>query len=528
MDAIALTLSASPAQAALETDYRNLDTTRPFEIELVIGALNDEFMAATFAPPLWGWDAVRSELADGPNDEKGYEAVVMVRVEGTPDLELRHTIVLPGNDPRPFTVAQRAASGLWNVTTDRSPEAQLRLSRGSLLERAIGRDGLRAPAVAAMQGTVNTLAIPDETSAAIARLSDSLKAAGLRFDGLALSLAPTSGQSPVQLVTLVAQNADGHVPLANFGRGSQQMAMVTLAAAHITGAPIAVIDEIEAGLEPYRQRALIATLRSLIGGDGQVFLTSHSPTVLGCLAADECWTLRRHASHTLTPVSGVLARTLRSDAEALLCRTPVVCEGITEVGVVSAFMDNDLPDGFMRRGIHLVDGGGHKPALGLTEALSNAVGIAVALADDENFGAGERARVSGLPGVILVVSPGGRCIEVAVANAVPRDALPRLVALPGRAGEHLDIDDRLQAVSSRLGNQGRHEIVNLLEIHGDEATRTAIGEAAAAKGWFKAEDAGLDLGRFILAEVPELHPLAQALHSVVSAARDATSGANGA
>src|SRR6266566_2816764 len=98
------------------------------------------------------------------------------------------------------------------------------MARGSLLERAIGRDRLRAPAVAAMQGTASSLDVPPDTTEAIRRVAGQLRSAGIRFDELALSLVPGAGQSPVQLVTLVARSKEGHVPLANFGRGSQQMA----------------------------------------------------------------------------------------------------------------------------------------------------------------------------------------------------------------------------------------------------------------------------------------------------------------
>jgi putative ATP-dependent endonuclease of OLD family len=390
LDAIALALSPQPSQAANETDYSNLDTSTPFRIQLVLGSLSDEFKALAYPPPLRGWDSERSELLPAPNDELGHEAVVCIEVVGTEDLELQHRLVQPGNDLRPMTVALRAAAGLWNVSTNRAPDAQLRMARGSLLERAIGRDRLRAPAVAAMQGTVRSLDVPRDTTEAIHRVAGQLRDAGIRFEELALSLVPSAGQSPVQLVTLVARSSEGHVPLANFGRGSQQMAMVTLAAAEIVGAPIAVIDEIEAGLEPYRQRALLAQLRVMLASDGQAFVTTHSPAVLGRLKSGEAWRLSYEPEHSMLLIGGVLERLLRKDPEALLCRLPLICEGATEVGVLRAFFSDHQEMDYGALGIHLLDAEGHELALKTVTAFVKELGGAFALVDQETFATAKR------------------------------------------------------------------------------------------------------------------------------------------
>jgi putative ATP-dependent endonuclease of the OLD family len=523
LDAIALALSPQPSQAAVETDYQNLDTSTPFRIALVLGQLSDAFRAVTYPPALWGWDAGTRELLPAPNDELGHEAVAHIEVVGTVDLELQHHLLQPGNDPRPLTVAARAAAGLWNVSTNRAPDAQLRMSRGSLLERAIGRERMRAPAVAAMQGTVQTLRVPSDTTIAIERVASQLRAAGIKFDDLALSLVPSPGQSPVQLVTLVAKSGDGHVPLANFGRGSQQMAMVTLAAAEIVDAPIAVIDEIEAGLEPYRQRALLARLREMLAPDGQAFVTSHSPAVLGRLTSNECWTLRFQEVHSMRQIDGAMYRLLRDDPEALLCKVPVICEGATEVGVLRAFFSEARDADYTALGVHLVDAGGHEAALTTVAALATDERKAFALVDQEDFSAGKRASLAALRGVHLCQSTGGRCVECAVANALPLGALEGLLLLPGIAGAHLNANSRLQAVTSRLGQQSRQTLEEMISAHGELAVRDAIGEAASKDGWFKSLEAGQRLGEFMLANIPPDSPFLSDLRGLVRAALAATS-----
>jgi putative ATP-dependent endonuclease of OLD family len=514
LDAISLALSPQPTQAAAETDYPNLDTTEPFRIGLVIGELTDSVTGMVFPPPLWGWDARTCELHPAPDDELGRESVLAVQLVATPDLELEYRLLQSGNEPRPLSVATRAAIGLWNVGTDRRPDSQLRMSRGSLLERAVGRERLRAPALAAMQSTADTLEVPEDASEAIARVSEQLRAAGVQFEELALSLVASSGQSPVQLVTLVAKSEAGHVPLANFGRGSQQMAMVTLALAQIAANPIAVIDELEAGLEPYRQRALLSRVRSLTAGGGQAFVTSHSPAVIAGLHPNEVWRVTSGPPREIRLLSEHLNKLLRRDPEALLSRLPIVGEGATEVGILRAYFDDTSSD-VSALGVHLIDGGGHEPTLRVVRGLSELGGPVYALVDNEDFLTGTREEVAALPGVRLAVSHGGRCIECAVAMALPREKLEGLVSLPGTDGDHLDRVARAQEISSRLDSQSRVALDELLATHPPENVRSAIGEAAATKGWFKTESAGEELGRFMIQNLPAEGILSQQLRRLV-------------
>jgi putative ATP-dependent endonuclease of OLD family len=518
LDAIALALSPQPSQAALETDYRNLDTATPFKIRVVLGALSREYHALSYPPALWGWNDAAKELRPAPNDDTGDEAVAHIEVIGTEDLELQHRILQSGNEPRSMSVPVRAAVGLWNVTTNRTPDAQLRMSRGSLLERVLGRDRLRAPAVAAMQGTADTLVLPEDTTIAVDRLGAQLRAAGISFERLTLALVPGVGQSPVQLVSLVAQSGDGHIPLANFGRGSQQMAMVTLAAAQIAGVPIAVVDEIEAGLEPYRQRSLIARLRAMVATEGQAFVTSHSPSVIGRLNEREAWRLHFDGNHTMRRIEGSLHDLLRTDPEALLCKVPLVCEGATETGVVRAFLADSTESDATALGLHLVDAGGHGHALTLITALAEDERPICAIVDEESFGGGTRNALAEKSYVHLCRPPGGRCIECAVANALALSELSAMVELPGTDGQYMRVDSRLQAISHHLGSQSRQSIGDLVLEYGEQAVRQAVGETATRGGWFKSALAGEELGKFIIDHVESNHELVSALRSLVNEA----------
>lgn len=521
LDALALILTPNPSQAANELDYPNLDTSIPFSIEVVLGELSDELLAVCYPPPLHGWRGTDGTLLPRPSDgEDGVKSALVLRVSGNADLEMRHELVPPGAATRPLTVAQRNAIGLWNVMGGRGAQSQLRMSGGSLLERALGRDVMRAPAAAALRDARGGLEVPEEGRLRLASVETRLKEAGLDIGKLDLAITPSGGQTPVQLLNLIVLTDSGYVPLSSFGRGTQQMAMVALATAQASASPIAVLDELEMGLEPYRQRELIRSLRDTLATDGQAFITTHSSTVLSLLIEGEAW--RMHftpGSVELKSVAGQLHKTLGSDAEALLSRLPVICEGITEVGFAHSVLSHS--NGRSIRpydsvGIHLVDGHGHEPSLELINAF-HGFGIPVAgFVDDEPFRSGTRQALALKEGVTLCILPGGPCTEAAVAAAVPLEHLDALVGLQGRDGQ-ADTDARMQAITTVLGAQQVCDIPTAIAAHGETETRAAIGVAAHKGRWFKSRAAGAGLADFVYKVVPAADPLRIAMSAFASA-----------
>jgi putative ATP-dependent endonuclease of OLD family len=90
-----------------------------------------------------------------------------------------------------------------------------------------------------------------------------------------LNLAITGGQglSISALIGLTADRDGVQLPLASWGAGTRRFAALTIAEQNQGDAPITIVDEVERGLEPYRQRLLMG---NLLAGASQVFLTTHS------------------------------------------------------------------------------------------------------------------------------------------------------------------------------------------------------------------------------------------------------------
>src|SRR5690606_5509752 len=128
--------------------------------------------------------------------------------------------------------------------------------------------------------------------------------------------------------------------------------------------PITVVDEIERGLEPYRQRALIKDLKA---GGSQVFVTTHSAAVLAAASDASIWYLDAKGNLERLP-NEKINRHLKSDPETFLARLAVVCEGATECGFTSVLLERAIGD-FLDYGVWITDGGGNDSTRDLLDAL---------------------------------------------------------------------------------------------------------------------------------------------------------------
>ena len=155
---------------------------------------------------------------------------------------------------------------------------------------------------------------------------------------------------------------------------------------------MALIDEVEHGLEPHRISRLLRQLkREEADGEikAQVFMTTHSPVVLQELSVNELSVVRRvrkTGTVSIVPADKPY-KTLdvqsqpRANPQAYLAPSILVCEGKTEVGLVRGLDDywvgkDRLP--FSTAGVVPVSGGGVQNApviAGYFRSLGYRVGL---------------------------------------------------------------------------------------------------------------------------------------------------------
>ena len=319
-------------------------------------------------------------------------------------------------------------------------------------------------------------------------------------DRLGLSITGGPGPSIASLIGLTADLDDVRLPLTAWGAGTRRLAALTIAAHNQRKAPIAIVDEIERGLEPYRQRALIEKLHA---GGSQVFVTTHSPSAIVATAPARFWYVD-HAGR-LGPLDE--AKTVRhrtADPDAYLARLAIIAEGKTEVGFASALLEKALSSPLERHGVHVSDGGGHESTLDLLEALADGGVNFGGFVDDEGQHPERWRRVRKTLGPRLFRWPSG-CLEQNVITAVPDESLEALVADPGheKSGTRqrhlamrLGIEDKcFPALRAAAGTRLREVIIEaaLGRVPDETPSDKQKRYKSQAQTWFKSIEGGREL-----------------------------------
>jgi putative ATP-dependent endonuclease of OLD family len=499
LDAIALVLSPAPGRVASEHDYYGGDVTSGFKVDLLVGKLDEEVLSAWSAAPVWTWLA-SEERAQADPDREG-EGVLCLRATGTNDLEVTHAAIDPSEGELPLSPSKRQRFGLSRISSPSAAYRELRMSRGSLLSRNIQPEQLRALVTEAMQATREQFNVPEETAARLGELSEALRAVAPGAGNLDLAVLSPPGQNLLSSIGLFGTSSGFPVPLASAGLGTQQLALFTLARLLISGSPLFVIDEIESGLEPFRQRDLIARIRKTIAVDGQAFITTHSPTAVGKMTIGELHRvgpLGEGSGRVVALPSGLEAIRNR-DPEALLCRIPLILEGQTEIGVLKPVLERkaaEIGTTLGALGIRLVDGAGQPKLFGITDELMKAGERFGAFLDEEKDHKGKRAALDSADNVAFGTYTDAGCFEDALSKQLSIEDLDRLIAAPDASGRSHS-DSRYQQLNSDLGDQSRKTLGELEDEIGEERCRTVFSDVAKKRDWFKTLQASLAVGEYL-------------------------------
>lgn len=499
LDAIAAALSPAPGRVASEHDYYGGDVGSGFVIDVVLGRLDDNVLSAWPAPPLWTWWPDTKQVQADP-DPQG-EAVLCVRAKGTDDLEVEHVVIDPSGGEVPLSPSKRQRFGLATMGSAATAYRELRMSRGSLLSRNVDHEQLRNLVTQTVQATRDSFAPSEAVGNRLAELTEALHEIAPGTGDLSLAMLSPRGQNLLGMIGLFANSADKGVPLANAGLGTQQLALFTLARLLIGGSPLFVIDEIESGLEPFRQRELIARVRTTIGSNGQAFITTHSPAAIGELGISELHRLGPPQDETssVAALPDGLDRIRGNDAEALLSRLPAIVEGQTELGLLQALLEEEA-----RRagttlgalGVRLVDGGGQPKVFKATEALMSAGQRFAAFLDDETAHTGKREALRSAACVAFGTYSDARCLEEALSKQLSPAELDQLIAVSGPDGRDYS-HARYQQLNQHAHAPSRKTMVELAAEHGESRCRELFAEVANRSRWFKTRQDGMVVGEFL-------------------------------
>ena len=515
LEAIGFLLSPTYPTALSDSDYYNRDIEAEFAIEGLF-SLPPESGINSQTKPSWPWEWNGKEAVvpstDAGSGPEG-ESVYYLRVRGTAELELVYEIVQPDGTTDTLPAALRRSVGLVRLSGDDRNDRDLRLVQGSALDRLLSDKALRSR----LATELATYAVKDELTDAkkeILKALDSVFKANSLPAGLDLAITSSQGLSISALIGLTAEREDVQLPLASWGAGTRRIAALTIAEQNQGEAPITLVDELERGFEPYRQRLLIEKLQE---GKSQVFITTHSPSTISAASKASLWYVD-YGGNIGSLDSAKIARQRKTYPEAFLARLTIVAEGATEFGFIAVLLEKTLNSSLEQHGIHLTDGGGHEPALSFLEALTTGGLRFGGFADEEGLYPTRWQKVETALGKLLFRWKSG-CTEKNIIALVPDDKLEALVTDP----EDEKTGMRLRTLADRLDIQQKD--FTTIKAKAGATLRALILDAALgtvpenktaekkkfqsdAQSWFKSDKGGRELATkiFTLGIWPSLGP----------------------
>jgi len=367
LDAIDFCLGARRNIQFSDADFHLLDISKPITISVTVGELHNEMKSLdNYGLYLRGYEPLLPEIEDEPR--LGLETVITVNLTVSSDLEPVWSLV---------SERAKATGQSRNLTwSDRTKLAPTRLGayadnnlgwrRGSVLnlisdERADASSALvkaardaraefsrqageqLATTLATVEQAAKYLGIPFGT-----RLQAMLDTHSISFNGGTVSLHDEQG-----------------VPLRGLGIGSARLLIAGLQRTASQESTIALVDEIEHGLEPHRIIRLLGSLGAKEPDPPlQVFVTTHSATVIRELNVDQLAIVRsENGNHVVrrVPNQDDFQSTVRLYPEALVAPKVVICEGASEVGFLRGLDEYRCAFGMASLaslGVAIVDGKG--------------------------------------------------------------------------------------------------------------------------------------------------------------------------
>ncbi|VWD09335.1 ATP-dependent nuclease [Burkholderia lata] len=489
LDAIDLLLAERQNVTFDDLDFYEANPANAIRIIACIASLPTEYLREDrYGLYLSGWNPTTLSWSSEPAESSGVNPVLTLELVVDETLEPVWSIYLgstPDDKSKRIRSADRKemAPARLGVYADR----HLSWGRGSALQR-VGAHPERLPAQLSelLRSARDTFSAKGAAtfSDIIETVSPDIKALGVQVrDKLTANLDHTSFSMNASGVAL----HDGNVPFRCMGTGSARLAVAALQSAESAGREFLLVDEIEYGLEPHRISLLVSHLRKRVETSGQVFLTTHSTSVLREVRFGEVFVCRRDATGKVEVKASAATATapleakryVRDLGEALLTKSVLVCEGQTEVAFLKGYAEGTNRQ-FQMFGATVIDGGGAStPAVALHFA---SLGYRTALLTDSDAPV-PPAFVTSLKAKNVAHFEWGdnRCTEEELFMGTPPELRPRLLELiTSEIGEPRALGEMSSAVRQKV------ETLQQAYVYlSDENWLRQIGRLAHKSKWIK-------------------------------------------
>lgn len=320
LTAIANLFSTSWTIPVCDEDFHNMDITQPIVISGIVSDIPTELMSFE------KFGLHTFEESDEENALTLLEIVLTVESDLEPRWEVHNRNC---DEYYPISNKERA---LFNIRMiDDYFDTQFNMSKYSLLKElvndVVGKDAVQNNiGIELIRDIKSQLNVGGKIDEAVSSAINT-PIAELGGESRQFSLAVPTSELLLRgnQISLQADN----IPVKLLGKGSRrQISLALQMALSNTDSPVILIDEIEQGLEPYKVKTIVRTLKD---AGAQVIVTSHSSMVLFELNAEDLFLLKKGASH-LFHLNSSYQQLLRTNPDAFFFDKLIVCEGKTEYG----------------------------------------------------------------------------------------------------------------------------------------------------------------------------------------------------
>ena len=486
-----------------DTDFYNVDVEHPIVIKALLIDLPPSLKKeAAFGLWLSGADQDGEPHQD---PEEGYEPALLVQLSVDASLEPRWSVLRVDGGLQHLASSQRRGFSTFKV--DDRTDAQLRWSRNSPLGRLSAEDGGERDALAAASRAARDALVEHENSA-LSELATKVQDRANKIGGGSFSdMRPGLDTSRSSMGAALALYEDV-VPLTSYGLGSRRLASLAVQQLAAGSRSVAVVDELESGLEPHRAVRLLNYLLS-DESYSQVLVTTHSPVIVEQAKIENLATVQSaDGVVTITSLGGTSATMLRlrrARPSSLLARRVVVTEGKTEQGLLLECLETWDAERSGRglstsagEGAAIQDAGGGTEVPPRAEALAELGFAVLGFLDNDDRSVDAAVLDAQLAGASMIRWDHGLCTESQVCSQLSSDSLTVFIQLGiGRRGSEQTVRDDLDSVDTAPvpSLDVKQWVEGGMTL---EEARARVAAAAIARKWFKEVDGGRALGSWVM------------------------------
>lgn len=503
LEAIKAILSPRWNHTFYDTDFYQLDTSDPIEIVISLTDIPDALKTeGKYGLYLRAIDA-EGNVTDELGGEGGAVLTIKLTVDNTlePDWQ-----VITGRDQEPKEIKQGDRGKLNCFMISDYLDSHFSWGQGNPLHSLLKADELDVEkskhVLEAMREA--KVKLDGESFTYLESITDKIKAQAAGF-GLGLDNAnSTIDFKDISISEGKVSLHDGKVPFRLMGKGSRRIASIAIQTAVAEGGGIALIDEIEQGLEPDRVRQIVRNLKD--NGSGQVIITTHSREVITELYSQDLVLLVVNkvsgeiVSKNLEVDDDKLQGVIRACPEAFFAKKVIVCEGATEVGICRAldkFRRDTGNDQLSLKDCAYVDGNGHSFTERANDIKEAGIDAAVFCDSDRDNELKPSKDALGDSGIQIFDCDDTNKIEQQVFKDLPWNAVIELIEY-AKESRNLSDEQLRNSVNAKYDSGTLTD--NWIDDIGDTPElREALAGASSVKKkeWFKRIDHGQKLGQII-------------------------------